>query len=228
MKWAGRVAVPLLLGILHSQLVRGAMVQNPTALDSFGGRSTGGGYTLDVAAGQQGGVGVAGENVERLFAGFLYGAPAAGFSPLSVHGIPVELDPDNDADGLEDEVELAGSGFDPQTVTDHNEADSDGDGAGDGDEAVAGTNPQDENAYLHFKAYVPLDENGHRATWEGRAGRTYRVMAGTNLNRRQDFVVLDELTAPGPGVGLWQTVPVDWTNTALGADRAFLFLRLVP
>ncbi len=224
----GRVGVPLLFSMLCGQLVRGDMVQNPVALDVFGGRAAGGSYTMDVAAGQQGGVGVADGNVDLLFAGFLYGAPAAGFSPLSANGIPVELDSDNDGDGLDDEVELAGSGFDPQTATDHNEADSDGDGSGDGAEAAAGTNPQDETAYLHFDNYLPLDENGHRATWEGRAGRTYRIMAGTNLNRRQDFVALDELTALGPGAGPWQTVPVDWTNTLLGADRAFLFLKLVP
>ena len=91
-----------------------------------GTRAAGGGYTNLSAAGQPGGIAVAMAGTLPLNTGTIVNQ--AGFlsmfslrpNLLSVHGVPVEVDPDNDGDGLSDVAELTGSAFNPATSPDPN------------------------------------------------------------------------------------------------------------
>lgn len=89
-------------------------------------------------------------------------------------GVPDEIDPDNDQDGLEDEEELSGTAFNGLAVTDPNRSDTDGDGVGDAGEADAGTDPLDPDRYLRFTRIETPDGN-LRLAWEARDGRRYRI-----------------------------------------------------
>lgn len=194
----------------------------PVVADGLGGISAGGTLQMMTASAQPGGVGTSRAPGLHHSAGFLHVFQLAG------EGLPDELNPDNDADNLLDEQELAGTSFDPQTETDPNRADSDGDGSRDDAEALAGTDPWDEDSFLHLTANAPIDLNDYRIEWPGRAGRTYRLSAGPDLNRPGDFVPLAVLSAPGPGAGPWQVVPMSWTNTPAEESTSFIMLRLVP
>lgn len=231
----------LLVGSAHAD-------SGPVVADGLGDVAAGGSYQHLSAAGQPGAVGTSMGSGLHHAAGFLHVFQLGSGPQLSR-----EINPDNDGDGLWDESEMRGDGFDPPTITGFNVSDSDGDGVPDGDEARAGTDPLDAWAYLHIDGLTPVGDSesivgsytneflevvgytqevlhvtGHRLTWDARSGRSYRILKGSSLRRPQDFIAIAEMTAPGPGAGPWQVVPLVWTNPASGELATFLSLRLVP
>lgn len=82
------------------------------------------------------------------YGGFMSAFMASPGLDTDGDGLPDEVDPDNDNDGLNDEEELSGSAFDQNIVTGVNNPDSDDDGFNDGAEAVAGTDPTVNNSYF--------------------------------------------------------------------------------
>ena len=197
-------------------------------LDGSGTISSGGGYTNISASGQPGGISETMAGTLPLDAGTIVNQ--AGFlntfclrpNLLSVHGLPVETDPDNDGDALSDLAELTGSAYNPATCTDPNNPDSDADGSPDGAEALAGTNPNDVNSALRITSLTVT--NGQRyVAWlaRGNHARAYCVLASPDVGQPFSFVIFSNTVAGG--VAPWYAV----TNAiADAAATSNLFYRV--
>lgn len=118
-------------------------------------------------------------------------------------GLPDEIDPDNDDDGLADATELGGHAFAPPTVSDPQVADGDGDGHRDGAEAAAGTNPNDADSVLRILS-VKWIGDALDVAWASRDQRQYELLAAPNaVTLAQSPTVV--ATVPGVGgPGPWR------------------------
>lgn len=163
----------LSLVIVGSTAAFAQYTNKSSVLDGAGAVASGGTFTNISAAGQPGGVAVATGSSYVNQAGFL-NTFLIKPSLMGVHGIPVEIDPDNDGDGLADEIEINGSSFSPFSPTNPNLADSDGDGVTDRSESVAGTNPMDAAAMMEI---VRISRGGIAdIAWVARSNKTYKVL----------------------------------------------------
>lgn len=105
-----------------------------------------------------------------LYGGFL-GAAYLAPHDLSTHGLPQEMDPDDDGDGLPDWDEVTGTAFLGFAVTDPDRADTDGDGMDDYKEALLLFDPNDPLHALCFVA-VTNTPSGLNLVWTTRGGGT--------------------------------------------------------
>lgn len=144
-------------------------------------------------------------------AGFIF-QPQTAFS-----GLPDELNPDNDLDGLSDGEEIAvgsslynsdtdGDGLsDPDEVRTHGTSpvltDSDADGMDDPRELIAGTSATNRNSLLSV-ACTLLPNGQKKLSWFGVSGRAYTFQYTDSLNS-----------------GLWQSHPSEITGN--GSDISF-------
>ncbi len=194
-----------------------------SVLDSSGTRSSGGSFTNLSAAGQPGGIAISSGGGFVNQAGFLNTFMLKPGLDTDGDGLADELDQDNDGDGLADLAEIEGSGFSPTTPTQVNVADSDGDGVPDGAEAVAGTDPSDANALL--EVFRIAQAGGQQVQWIARGGKTYRILARTNL-LAGGFTPIATNTAVG-GAAPWFVV----TNTAVDVSSLaaeFYAIEVLP
>lgn len=193
-----------LLLVTGSTVAFGQYTNRSSVLDGSGVVSSGGGYTHISASGQPGGISVAMAGTLPLNAGTIVNQ--AGLlntffvrpNLLSVRGVPVEADPDNDGDALSDVAEVTGSSFSPATPSDLNNPDSDTDGFPDGAEALAGTNPNDDDFALRITAIT--DVTGQRfVAWLARGNneRTYRVLTSPDLTTPFSTVIFSDTVAGG-------------------------------
>jgi hypothetical protein len=157
--------------------------------------------------------------------GFLAGFLLAPELDTDGDGLADENDRDDDADGLDDGVELAGSSFDPRTSTDPLTADSDGDGANDAQEAGAGTDPLDPSRLFRI-VDVAMEGGVARISWEARDGRTYEVLAAPNVELLREASVVDTVSASG-GAPPWYSTTAVATNLLTGA-RVHYLVRVKP
>lgn len=195
------------------------LVQECAVADGAGGRMTGGALTSITAVAQPGAVSVSTGGAYTHYAGFLGCAILLPNQDTDSDGLADELDPDNDNDGLTDIDETGGGAFDPTTMTDLNDADSDDDGATDGSEAVAGTNPNDDTAFLRI---TDLSVSGPATvTWTARSGKTYRLWHQDDLVGGPATLVTN-VTAAG-GVAPWfeTSANADDLNPGIAPDRAY-------
>lgn len=178
----------ILIGVLWtalSGLASAQIVQVASVINGFGGRASGGAYMQVSAGAQPGSVGVSYEAGPANYDGGL--VHRAGFLNRFVlfpgldtngNGLPDELDPDNDGDGLWDHWEVTGEKFNPATPTDPNSPDSGGAGVPDFDAMVAGVNPFDPDAVFRI---IALERDGAQniLTWRARGNneRIYVVRA---------------------------------------------------
>ncbi len=163
------------------------------------------------AAGQPGGVSTSTNGDLVNHAGFLHAVDIKR-PDLDTDGDGVidELDPDNDGDGLPDLVEVAGSAFDPTTPTLVNSADTDGDGVSDYDESLAGTNPQDPDAFLRITS-IRHESGAVVVSWTARDGKQYRVLSADHSHTYPFPNVEDTITAEG-GDAPWFETTGHFTN----------------
>ena len=201
MKTMRAFAVLLLTG---GTVACGQYTNRSSVLDGSGVVSSGGGYTHISACSQPGGIAVAMAGTLPLNAGTIVNQ--AGFlnafslrpNQLSVHGLPVEIDPDNDGDALSDVAEVTGSGFTPPAPSDLNNPDSDTDGFPDGAEALAGTNPNDDDSALRITSITAADGRQFLA-WLARGNneRTYRVLVAPDVAKPFATVIFSNTVAGG-------------------------------
>ena len=165
-------------------------------LDGSGTRSAGGAYVNVSAAGQPGGIGSSAGGAYLNQAGFLNTFLLKPGS-LGAHGIPVELDPDNDGDALSDEIEITGAAFNPTTPTDPNSRSTSG-GMSDGEKAIAGVNPLDPNAEFRILS-LTNSAGAPRIAWRARGNgeRTYVVYSRTSEFASATSVVFSNTVAGG-------------------------------
>ena len=125
-------------------------------------------------AGQPGTTGVSGNGRYTHYAGFLGGAFIRS-SVTNAEGMALEMDPDNDDDGLTDAAEVSGSAFGGHARTDPNSPDTDEDGMADADEAAGMYDPRDPD---HLLKFIALDRsaNDMTLTWIGKGGGTVNTI----------------------------------------------------
>lgn len=176
-------------------------------LTACGGRMSGGGYTSTGSLVPVGG--------GEMQSGSLYHQSgfASGFilqPQTAFNGLPDELNPDNDLDGLLDGEEIAAgsslynSDTDGDGLQDFDEvrthgthpalADSDGDGMDDFREWIAGTSATNRNSVLAV-ACQTLPDGRKKLSWVGVQGRSYTFQYTDSLNS-----------------GLWQSYPFEITG----------------
>lgn len=190
-------------------------------LGSSGGRVSNGSVQLTSTVGQGGPPGYIENGNHLLHSGFLNSFILQPQRDTDADGRIDEYDPDDDADGLGDLVELAGSGFDPLTVTDPLINDSDADGVADGSEAVAGTNPLDANSLLTI---IQADRTGAGAVieWRSRQGKTYEVWYGSSIQEvNTNPQLLEIVTVTGGGQGAFLETTTTSTNAAPSASNIY-------
>ena len=182
------------------------------------------------AAGQSGGIATCSGGGFVNQAGFLHTFWMRGDLDRDQDGLPDEADPDNDGDGLDDTVELAGTAFAPTTPTLVNNLDSDGDGADDGAEAVAGTSPIDAGMQLKITSIAHDPVAGATVSWLARSNKTYRVWSAGQLRTAGSFTTLaGQTTAVGPAPAPWYHLEHSWTDTdALTTNRRFYVIEVLP
>lgn len=175
-----RAVAVCVLGMMLSAFSSDAQItQTSSVLDGSGTRSSGGSFTNISAAGQPGGIAVSSGGSFINQAGFLNTFSLRPNLDTDGDGLADELDQDNDNDQLADTTEIGGGAFSPVTPTGVNTADSDGDGMADGAEAVAGTDPSNIDALLEI---VRINQAaGQDVGWIARGGKTYVLLARTNL-----------------------------------------------
>jgi len=197
-------------------------------IDGFGGRSTGGVYSLTSAGAQPGGISesAAGDHVNQ--AGFLHTFFVYPALDHDTDGLPDEADPDNDNDTLRDRTELSGEAFDPVTPTDVNDPDTDDDGVNDWAESVAGTDPDDPGAFLKILDTV-RSQDMVRITFRARggavSGRVYRLRAADSVEAFPGTSV-DTNCTPAGGAAPWYVV-TNLFERPLGEGNRFFSVEVV-
>lgn len=197
--------------------------QTSSVLDGSGTRSSGGSFTNISAAGQPGGIAVSSGGSYVNQAGFLNTFSLRPNLDTDGDGLADELDQDNDGDGLADATEIGGSGFSPTTPTGVNTADTDGDGIPDGAESVAGTDPTNIDALLEM---IRINQaGGQDVAWVARGGKTYVLLARTNL-LAGTYTPIATNTAVG-GVAPW-FVTTNAIVDASNIDAEFYAVEVLP
>jgi hypothetical protein len=214
-----------LLGLgLFAVPVAAQMTQTASVMNGFGGRATGGGYRQISAGAQPGGVATAYENGTANYAGGMINR--AGFINTFIlfpdldtnnNGLPNELDPDNDGDGLWDHWEISGEKFSPATPTDPNAPDSGNTGVSDYEAMVAGTDPYDPDAVFRI-IDLAADGTDAEVTWRARGNheRIYVVRVIDDSYDDTPSTVIWSNTVAG-GSAPWYTTEATITNETVGA-----------
>ncbi len=220
-----RVFFRCLIGMgLWGAPVSAQISQTSSVMNGFGGRSSGGTYALVSAGAQPGGVATSYEGGPANYAGGMINR--AGFINTFIlfpdldtnnNGLPNELDPDNDGDGLWDHWEISGEKFNPATPTDPNSPDTGNTGMTDYEAMVAGVNPLDPNAVFRIVA-LDKDDADAEVTWVARGNheRIYVVRVIDDSYDDTPSTVIWSNTVAG-GSAPWYATEATITNESVGA-----------
>ncbi|MBP7829545.1 MAG: hypothetical protein KA248_06470 [Kiritimatiellae bacterium] len=132
-------------------------------------------YTNVSAGAQPGGIQISTNGDWKNYAGFLQAVDIKRpGQDTDGDGVIDELSLDNDGDTLTDLEEIEGSSFNPATATEVNDADTDGDDVPDGHEALAETDPTDDEANLRI---LKITQAGGQkeVTYTARSGKNYNI-----------------------------------------------------
>ncbi|HNR93180.1 MAG TPA: hypothetical protein PKM67_02265 [Kiritimatiellia bacterium] len=221
-----RMLFALAVLALISLNVMGQYSQPSTCLDGAGDRSSGGAYSNISAVAQPGGTAVSSAGGMVNYAGFLGTFSLQPGLDTDADGLEDEVDSDNDNDALADLSEIEGSEFSPATASNPNLADSDDDGITDYGEAVAGTDPTDENAHLQI---VSITENAgnKEIAYVAREGKTYRIRAAG-----EDFsggsAEMDTQTVGAWNADDWSVHTNVYTDTTAPSNTLLYAIEPVP
>ena len=175
-----------------------------------------------VSAGSQpGGVSTSTNGTFANYAGFLQAVDIKRPNlDTDNDGVSDELSTDNDGDGLTDIVEIEGSNFQPATVTEVNIADTDGDGVTDGGEAIAGTDPTDDQIYLQILDIRNTGGN-REISYMAREGKEYHIRAADGSYRRP-ITELGTQQEPRGGSGDWLVRTNIYTDVDATNQRSYV------
>lgn len=191
--------------------------------EAAGGRGASESYRSESAIAQSGPAGVTANSRWVNYSGFLDALVMDPERDTDADGLCDENDFDDDADGLGDLSELAGTSFDPATVTDPLRRDSDGDGSGDGEEALAGSDPLDPEAYLRILAIRP-DAGGAALSWTARGGYLYDVLRAVQAGGFDGGAVTSSTVRAEGGETPWFATEAAVTNSV--GEAATVFFRI--
>jgi len=228
-KWCGILWVGVVM-LVCSTFVSAQTYRNMSSVHDGSGRMStntvnigGVDYYHVSAAGQPGGIATSTNGTIQNYGGFLQAVDIKRPNlDTDGNGVINEISQDNDGDGIHDLAEIEGTGFDPGTATEVNIADTDGDGVTDGHEAIAGTDPTNENAYLSIVSIDADDGGGKIVEWTARGdgNQQYRVLAATDGDYSEPTNVLTTTTVGG-GVAPWYEVTTAFTNTPATSNRFY-------
>ena len=215
----------LLIGWAGTSLASAQAYSNVSSvINGFGGRTEGGMYSNISAGAQPGGVATSYESGPANYAGGMINR--AGFINSFIlfpdldtnnNGLPNEVDPDNDGDGLWDHWEISGEKFNPATPTDPNAPDSGNTGVSDYDAMIAGTDPWDPDAAFRIVA-LGTDGDDAEVTWRARGNheRIYVVRVIDDSYNDTPSTVIWSNTVAG-GSAPWFATEATIINEAVGA-----------
>ena len=216
-----------LMGYLAVAEVATAQLTNRSSvLDGVGTRSTGGSYTHIGAGAQPGGIAVSSGGSFHNQAGFLNTFFLQPGLDTDGDGLADEADSDNDNDFLTDIAEVTGSGFSPATASNPNIADSDGDGSPDGEEAVAGTDPSDDNAQLEITD-ITVSGGNRFVEWVARSNKQYRLLRADALGQKPTNIVA-VVTANGPASPPWYVLTTSTGDVVVPTNQGFYAVEVLP
>lgn len=155
---------------LCSGLAFGGYTNATLNISACGSTLSGGGYTSIGAISPLGG------QDAKSVSFYNYSGFAAGIilqPGIVCNGLPDELNPDNDRDGLSDGEEIGL--YRTSSVL----ADSDGDGMSDPQELIAGTSPTHRASVLAVQ--LSTDVSANQISWYGVSGRYYQLEYTDNL-----------------------------------------------
>ncbi len=163
-----------------------------------------------------------------VYQGFLSGAVLRPDLDHDNDGLADEEDLDNDGEGIQDLIELSGSSFNPDTVTDVNLPDTDHDGASDAIEVDMLTNPLDSNSVFSVTNIEVNSPTEVTLQWQGRSGEDYQIYYSTNLMTDSVTNLLGApLTAPAGGTPDWYEVAVQHSITSIN-NETYIRIKRVP
>ncbi|NKB23968.1 MAG: hypothetical protein GKR87_06240 [Kiritimatiellae bacterium] len=210
-----------------SSLSEGAFDQTASVTTSAGTWVTHGGTYANVhALAQPGTVSVSSDGTYTHYAGFI-GSSFLRPHVLSANGIPIEADPDNDGDGLEDSTEIDGSAFVGLANSDPNNPDTDGDGMTDSVESNGGFDPTDAAHHLSIVSLELLPGGNFRVHWIGRGGGTRHIVWTENQwGGFGNALSLTDTNIMG-GTAPWYKVTNSFTWTGTIATNRFIFIESI-
>jgi hypothetical protein len=197
-----------------------------SVLNSSGTLSSGGGLTNISAAGQPGGIATTSGGSFVNQAGFLNTFSLKPGLDTDGDGLADELDQDNDNDGLADATEIGGSAFTPTTATQVNLADTDGDGQLDGWEAVAGTDPNNINAFLELVA-ISNTPAGRGLVWLARGNNEKTYVVRATPDPRQPYATVVFSNTVAGGIAPWFAVTSAIAH-ATASNALFYAIEVLP
>ena len=197
-----------------------------SVLNSSGTLSSGGGLTNISAAGQPGGIATTSGGSFVNQAGFLNTFSLKPGLDTDGDGLADELDQDNDNDGLADATEIGGGAFTPTSATLVNLADTDGDGQLDGWEAVAGTDPNNINAFLELVA-ISNTPAGRGLVWLARGNNEKTYVVRATADPRQPYATVIFSNTVAGGIAPWFTVTSAIAH-ATASNALFYAIEVLP
>ena len=193
--------------------------------DGIGIISTGTTYTSITSIAQPGGITISAGSAYISYSGYLSSFAIRTNLDTDHDGLVDEWDFDNDGDALSDASEISGDGFSPATVTDVNNPDTDSDSVNDSYEQTAGTDPTDDNSYLHITS-ITRSGSSNKISWLARSGKTYNVLALDGKKFNPTNTIATNMTFGGTSP--WFVITNSIVDTDNDFSNRFYGVQVIP
>ena len=195
------------------------------AAASVGGWVANSHYQSVSSASQQQPIGKTSSSKHLNYSGFMYAFVMSPSNDADHDGLLDEYDTDDDDDGLPDDIEIAGSAFDPFTPSDPLKADTDGDACADAEEAMAGTDPLDRESVFRILA-MTWTNGAASISCTAREGVRYVMTTASNSTQLASVCSAVTTSLAVNGIGVWKSTQVSFTNSTID-DIGFFRIRSI-